>query len=75
MPDQLFTYYIESPLVIISINNWSWGIIAVWPEIETCIIDKGDARREGGKGVWEREEIWGLLGFVALLCLSVFPLL
>jgi hypothetical protein len=25
MPDQLFTYYIENPIMIISINSGSWG--------------------------------------------------
>jgi hypothetical protein len=26
IPDQLFTYYVENPLVIISINSGSWGV-------------------------------------------------
>jgi hypothetical protein len=39
MPDQLFTYYIENPLVIISIKCGNWGgVMVVWIEIETWVI-------------------------------------
>jgi hypothetical protein len=38
IPDQLSTYDIENPLVIISINCGNWGLMVVWIEIDTWII-------------------------------------
>jgi hypothetical protein len=51
MTDQLFTYYIENPLVKISINRVGGGIMVVWLEIGPCVISKGSTiegdKREG----------------------------
>jgi hypothetical protein len=56
MPDQLFTYYIDNPLVM-SINSGSWGGRVIWIQIETWVILKGGAKRghkrvrvSGGRG-------------------------
>jgi hypothetical protein len=39
MPDKLLQYYIEKPLVIISINSENWGwVTIVWIEIDTGVI-------------------------------------
>jgi hypothetical protein len=73
MTDQLFTYYIENPLMIISITSGSWGGLMVI----RIVIDFGELVKvelKGGKG-WEgRETLWGILGFVACVCLGVFLL-
>jgi hypothetical protein len=67
IPDQLFTYYIENPLMIISINSGSWGQVMV----TRLVIDFGELlkvvlkKRGGKKG--RGEGVWGLLGFVALV--------
>jgi hypothetical protein len=42
--------------------------MVVWLEIETWAIGKGGTK----KGRWVREEVWGLLGFVALMCVRVY---
>jgi hypothetical protein len=41
MPDQLFTYHVENPLVIISIISGIWGIGVIRLDIEICVIGKG----------------------------------
>jgi hypothetical protein len=41
MSDQLFTYYIEIPLVVISINSGSWGVMVIMLDIETWVIGEG----------------------------------
>jgi hypothetical protein len=46
--------------------------MVVWLEIETWVLGKGGTKTEGGKGGWVREDIWGLLGFVALVCVWVY---
>jgi hypothetical protein len=51
MPDQLFTYYLENPLVIISINIRAGGSNVFWLEIETWVTGEGGTRREVGKGL------------------------
>jgi hypothetical protein len=45
--------------------------MVVWLEIETWVIGKGGAKKGHGKGriVWVGEELWGLLDFVALVCI------
>jgi hypothetical protein len=48
MPDQLFTRYIENPLVRIPINSHSWGewwVIIISLEKETWVIGKGGNKR------------------------------
>jgi hypothetical protein len=62
----LFVYYIENPLVVISINSGSWGVLIVWLEIETWVIGKSGAKRgfEWGRSM-------GDLGFGALVCVWV----
>jgi hypothetical protein len=77
MSGQLFTYYLESHLVIISINSGSWeGLIVVWKEIETWVISKSGAKRGIGK---EDGMSWGrgvgAAGFWGPVCLRVVPLL
>jgi hypothetical protein len=47
--------------------------MVVWLEKKTWVIGKDGTKGGVGRGV--REEVWGLLGFVALVCLGVFPLL
>jgi hypothetical protein len=75
MPDQLFTYFIENPLMIISINSGSWGIMVIRLVIDFGKLVKVALKRSGvekGSG----EEVWELLGFVALVCvLVIFVLL
>jgi hypothetical protein len=69
MPDQLFTYYIENPLIIISINSGSWaGVMVVWLEIETWIIGKGGPKREGRKGVGKWGKRYGCFRVLWPLC-------
>jgi hypothetical protein len=73
MPDQLFIYYIENPLVIISINGGNGEIMVIRLEIETGAIGKGGTKREGQKKkVCVGEVVWGLLGFVDLMCVGVY---
>jgi hypothetical protein len=49
MPVQLFTYYIENPLMIISINSWNWGGVMVIG----LVIDFGElvkvSQKRGGR--------------------------
>jgi hypothetical protein len=69
MPDQLFTYYIENHLLIIFINSGIWGGRVIWLDIEIWVPGKGDTIKGGlgiGVGAWG-EEVWGLLGFMALV--------
>jgi hypothetical protein len=49
MPDQLFTHYIENPLVIISINSGSLGVMVIRLEMETWVIGKGSTKKGRGK--------------------------
>jgi hypothetical protein len=76
MSDQLFTYYIENPWMIISINSGSWGggeVMAIRLDVETWVIGKGGTKKKvWEKGGWVGEEIWGLLSFVALVCVWVY---
>jgi hypothetical protein len=56
MPDQLFTYYIENPLVMISINSRSWkGIMIIRLDIEIWEIGKDGIKGGAGKEVGK----WG----------------
>jgi hypothetical protein len=74
MPDLLFTYYIENPLVIMSINSQHWGegVIVIKLDIEIWVIGKDGTKKEGaGKGLGG-EEVRGLLGFVALVCVYMY---
>jgi hypothetical protein len=50
MSDQLFTYYIEIPLVVISINSGSWGVMVIMLDIETWVIGEGPPKWGGAKG-------------------------
>jgi uncharacterized membrane protein YcfT len=49
MPDQLFMYYIENPLIIISINYGSWGVMVISLDIETWVVDKGGTKKWVGR--------------------------
>jgi hypothetical protein len=66
----LFTYFIENPLVIISINSVLGWVMVIRLDIEIWEIDKGGTKRGGRKrGGWVgggRD-----MGFVALVCVSV----
>jgi hypothetical protein len=73
MPDQLFTYYIENPLVITSINSGSWGrVMVIRLNIEIWEGGKVSPKRGWGweKGGLVQREACGLLGFVALVCVG-----
>jgi hypothetical protein len=71
MSDQLFIYYIENPLMIISVNSGSWGGVMVIRLLGG--IGKGGTKKDGWvKGAWVGEEVWGLLGFVALMCVCMY---
>jgi hypothetical protein len=73
MPDQLFTYHIENPLVMISLNSGSLGwVMVIRLEIETWVIGKGGTKkRKQKRGGWLGEEMWGLLDLVAFMCVRV----
>jgi hypothetical protein len=77
MPDQLFTYYIENPLRIISINSqiWMGGRMVIRLAIDfgelVKVALKMGVRERGGKVV---EVVYGLLGFVKCV-LGVFLML
>jgi hypothetical protein len=46
MPEQLFTYYIETPLVIVIVQSGIfWGVLFIWLQVETWVISEGDAKR------------------------------
>jgi hypothetical protein len=76
MPDQLFTYYIENPLVIISINRGSRRGDGFCLEIETWVIGKGGAKRRVRRGAGSMgKEVWELLGFGYLVCVLGIVLL
>jgi hypothetical protein len=49
MLDEVFTYYVENPLVIISINNGSWGVMVIRLDIETLVIGKGGIKKGRGR--------------------------
>jgi hypothetical protein len=50
MPDQLFTYYIENPLMIISINSWGWeGIMVIRLVRDFGKLVKVALKKEGRK--------------------------
>jgi hypothetical protein len=72
MPDQLFTYYIENPLVIISINSGSCvGGMVIRLDIGIWVTGKGGTERGVGKaghGLGKRN---GSAEFVALVCVWV----
>jgi hypothetical protein len=44
MPKQLFSYYIEIPLVNISINSQSCGVMVIGLDIEFWEIGKGGTK-------------------------------
>jgi hypothetical protein len=73
MPDQLFTYYIETPLMITSINSGSWGwVMVIMLHIEFWEIGKGGTKSGRGKrDMWVGEEEWGLLALWPL-CVWVY---
>jgi hypothetical protein len=52
--------------VIISINNWSWGGNGF-----RLVTDFGEFVKVALKGR-VGEEVWSLLGFVALMCVCVY---
>jgi hypothetical protein len=56
MPDQLFTYYVENALVIISINSGIWGVVMIIRlHIDILVISKGATKQVGNKGGgWEK---------------------
>jgi hypothetical protein len=58
MPGQLFTYYIENPLVI-SINSGSWGCNGIRLGIETWVNGKGGNKEKEQKkeGVGRERDI------------------
>jgi hypothetical protein len=61
MPDQMFTYYIENPLMIVSVNSviWLGEVMVNWLAIEIWEICKGGTKkRRAGKRVVVREEVW-----------------
>jgi hypothetical protein len=71
MPDQLLTYYIENPLMIISINSGNWRLMVIRLAIETRVIGKGVTKKRGVKrGVGGKR-----YGGCWVLCLGVFLLL
>jgi hypothetical protein len=74
MPDQLFAYDIEKPLWDNIYKQWELGaVMVIRLVIDFGGIDKGGIKKEGGKrGGWVGEEVWGLLGFVALVCVWVY---
>jgi hypothetical protein len=65
----LFVYFIEDPLVILSINSGILGIILVKQDVEICEVGTkwGSRKWWGDMG----EEIWEFLGFVAIVCVWV----
>jgi hypothetical protein len=68
MPDLLLTYYIQNTLVIISINNGSWGMI-IRLDIEIWVIGTDDTKKEG----WEKRMMWEKVqGVLVLWPLFVF---
>jgi hypothetical protein len=76
MPDQLFTYYIENPLLIISKNSWSCGvmvsrILIIWGELVKVALKCGSRKVVLGWG-----KRYGAVGFCGpCVCLGVFLLL
>jgi hypothetical protein len=74
MLDQLFTYYIENPLVIISINReLGVQIMVIRLDIEIWVFGKGGSTRGGRKRVgWVGKKLWELLDFVALVHVWVY---
>jgi hypothetical protein len=74
MPNQLFTYYIENPLMIISINSESWGVMVIRLDIEIYDIVKGALKEEVRKGMVVRNWYVGCWVFWSLCmfgCISV----
>jgi hypothetical protein len=64
MPDQMFTYDIENPLVIMCINSGSWGrVMVVWLDIETLVIGKVSPKSGGKKGWTGGVRVVGAAGF------------
>jgi hypothetical protein len=57
--------------MIISIKSGSWGGNGFWVDIEIWVVNKGGTK-EGQKEEWMGEEVWGLLGFVALVCVWMY---
>jgi hypothetical protein len=54
MSYQLFTYYTQNPLVIISTNSGISAVIVVWLELETWVIHKGALIEQVESGDGER---------------------
>jgi hypothetical protein len=56
MPDQLFTYYTENALVIISINSGILGVVLIIRlHIEIWVISESSTKRVGNYGGdWEK---------------------
>jgi hypothetical protein len=70
MPDQLLTYYIENPLIIISINTESWWrVIVIRLAIDlgelVKAVKKGNGKRDGwvGKRYGDSWILWTLCLF------------
>jgi hypothetical protein len=53
MPDQLFTYYLENPLVMVSINSRSWGIMVFRLDIKIWETGTGGTKMGMRKGMSE----------------------
>jgi hypothetical protein len=73
MPDQLFIYYIEIALMIISINSGSWGRVMVI----RLVVNFGElvkvALKKGGKKGWMGKRYggsWGLWPLFVFECIS-----
>jgi hypothetical protein len=52
MPNQLYPYYIENPLVSIYINGGSWWVIVIGLDIEIWVIGKGHTKKRGREKGW-----------------------
>jgi hypothetical protein len=74
VPDQLFTYYIENPLVIISINTGSLGEMVIKLDIEIWEIGKDGTKRGLGKGVGRGRSMGATEFCGPCVCLDIFLL-
>jgi hypothetical protein len=77
MLDQSLVYFIEHPLMIISINSWRWGGMVI-----RLVINFGElvkvALKSGGQKKWYVGALRGMgaAGFCGIcVCLGVFLLL
>jgi hypothetical protein len=66
MPDQLLTYSIENPLVIISINSLSLGVVMVIRLVKVA-LKKGGAEK-GVSGLRSMGALWSLCVWVYFCC-------